>query len=176
MADEDDLQTHVSDREDTMLYRHPVLGESAEGEITDIWGTKLETRVVDAKSDEFSHMLTDGWYRSPTELGVGITAVPTVGETTSSAATKSVVGKDDLDPNAAALEAAEKLAQELGETVKTLTEERDQARAEAIAAAEHAKRLETDLSAEKNLRAASADHIRRLEEEAKQLKAAAKKR
>ena len=34
-------------REDTMLYREPAL-DSDESAIQDIWGRRLETRVVDA--------------------------------------------------------------------------------------------------------------------------------
>jgi hypothetical protein len=50
-------------REDTMLYREPT-PESAE--VVDIWGKKLEARVVDAS--EVSAMLRDGWVTHPRHI------------------------------------------------------------------------------------------------------------
>lgn len=50
-------------REDTMLYREPT-PESAE--VVDIWGKKLETRVVDAS--EVPAMLHDGWVTNPLHI------------------------------------------------------------------------------------------------------------
>lgn len=147
MADEQQV------REDTMLYREPT-DESDEAAVQDIWGKKLETRVVDAS--EVPALLNDGWVRNPLDLGkkpeerAGFERMPRTS-----------------DPSADALAAAEKLASELGEKVKSLTEERDVAN-------ERVKALETDLSAEKALRASSAEHIRRLEEETKELRKAAK--
>lgn len=168
MADEHDQQVHTSDREDTMLYRKPTDG-SDEAHIDEIWGTKLETRVVDAKSDEFSQMLTEGWARSPTEIDGG-KPVPAAGEVV------AVKSADQQDPHAEARDAAEKLARELAETVKTLTKERDEAQERLKDASELIVGLNTDLSVEKALRAASAEHIRRLEGEAKAAKATAKQR
>lgn len=157
-----DPQVHTLDREDTMLYRKAT-DDSDEHAVFDIWGEKLETRVVDAKSDEFGHLLNEGWVRSPLDLGVG-------GVTVTISDPDPVISPGSSEAQVA----AEKLAQELGETVKTLTTERDQAIIERDAANERAKALEDDLSAEKALRQASAEHITRLEAEAKERKQGAK--
>lgn len=163
MADESDLQTHVSDREDTMLYRKPV-PESDEAAIADIWGSKLETRVVDANAEEFSQMLADGWVRNPVDIhGVGTQPPPPGFQREPS---KS-------DPGAArndALEAAEKLAQELGGQVQKLTTELEAARSEVAAANELVQSLTNDLACANKLREAGSAHIVTLEAEIKELK------
>src|SRR3954464_6767290 len=50
-------------REDTMIYRTPTKETQ---ETTDIWGKKLETRVVDAT--EVPAMLKDGWVTNPLHI------------------------------------------------------------------------------------------------------------
>jgi hypothetical protein len=152
MADEFDHQVHFSERDETMIYRKPT-DDSDEAAVHDIWGTKLETRVVDG--DTVSDFLAQGWVCNPLDLGVG--APPT-----SEAAAADPVAAGG-NPTKTALEAAEKLAQHLGEKVKTLTTERD-------AANERAGALENDLSAEKALRLASVEHIKTLEAQLAELK------
>lgn len=147
--------------DDTMLYRQPT-DDSDEAQIADIWGAKLETRVV--RASDVEGMLADGWVRDPLKIGAkaDLTPAPTSDVSSNSAST--------LTDTRGALAAAEKLAEELGETVKSLTVERDNALQAASDAAEKVKALETDLSAEKALRASGTEHIRRLEEEAKKAK------
>lgn len=52
-------------RDETMLYREPTDG-SDEQQISEIWGKKLETRVVDAS--EVPEMLAAGWVRNPLHI------------------------------------------------------------------------------------------------------------
>jgi vacuolar-type H+-ATPase subunit I/STV1 len=157
MADEFDHQVHFSERDETMIYRKPT-DDSDEAAVQDIWGTRLETRVVDGAT--VSGFVADGWVCNPLDLGVG--APPT-----SEALAPSLETVID-NPTKAARDAAEKLAQHLGEKVKTLTAERD-------AANERAGALENDLSAEKALRLASSEHIKTLEAQLAELKKGGRK-
>lgn len=53
-------------REDTMVYRKPTDG-SDEASIQDIWGQKLETRVV--ASSDVPALLAEGWAAHPLDIG-----------------------------------------------------------------------------------------------------------
>jgi uncharacterized protein with von Willebrand factor type A (vWA) domain len=169
MADE---QTQ---REDTMLYREPT-PETDDHAVQDIWGEQLETRVVDAS--EVPDMLSEGWVKNPLDLGK---------KPEERAGFQHVAGKREqglVD----ALEAAEKLAGELGEKAKSLTEENAQlatdfkhfkgleqaTSAELSAAKEHIARVETDLETERTLRAEGAEHIQKLEATIAELKGKSK--
>jgi hypothetical protein len=164
MADEFDHQVHFSERDETMIYRKPT-DDSDEAAVQDIWGTKLETRVVDGNT--VSDFLADGWVCNPLDLGVG---APATSEAV--AADSAAVGDN---PTKTALEAAEKLAQHLGEKVKTLTAAHDEALAATKVANERATSLENDLSAEKALRSSSVEHIKTLEAQLAELKKGGRK-
>lgn len=58
--------TEVAQAETTMLYRKPST-ESDEGAVQEIWGKKLETRVVEAS--EVPSMLSEGWVQHPLDIG-----------------------------------------------------------------------------------------------------------
>lgn len=58
--------TEVAQAETTMLYRKPT-SESDEGAVQDIWGKKLETRVVEAS--EVPAMISEGWVTHPMNVG-----------------------------------------------------------------------------------------------------------
>ena len=164
MADENDQQAHVDELEHTMIYRKPT-DDSDETKVSEIWGAMLETKVIPAA--EVPALLAQGWVKNPLELE-GLGHAPPGFEPA-----KPKTDKPD-DPYAGALAVAEALARELGETVKTLTKERDDALVAAERGAERIAALEADLPAEKQLRAAGAEHIRTLEAEAKAAKAKAK--
>lgn len=52
-------------REDTMVYRQPT-AETDDTTVQDIWGKRLEIRVVDAS--EVPAMLQDGWVANPQHI------------------------------------------------------------------------------------------------------------
>lgn len=52
-------------RDETMLYRKPTK-ETDENAVSEIWGHRLETRVVDAS--EVPSLLSEGWVEHPMDL------------------------------------------------------------------------------------------------------------
>lgn len=101
-------------REDTMLYREPT-DDSDDNQVQDIWGQKLETRIVDAS--EVPAFISEGWYTHPQEIG-GVTRQEA----------DASFDDDRVKRHAGpALEAAEKLVEELTKERDGLTAERDEA-------------------------------------------------
>jgi chromosome segregation ATPase len=106
--------TDAPAREDTMIYRLPA-ADSVETAIQEIWGKRLEVRVVD--SPEVADLLKEGWVTHPLDLDkpsapqsqvaddpIGPEGAPTLAD--------EMKAKDD------AIEAAEQL-------IEALTKERD---------------------------------------------------
>lgn len=120
-------------REETMLYREPT-PETDETAVQDIWGRRLETRIVEA--GDVPALLEQGWVSHPLELGKS---------PEERAGFERVPGKADkeLAETRLALETAEKLVAEQEKRLDQLTqanialqEERDRARADLKAAEE----------------------------------------
>jgi hypothetical protein len=123
-------QTEAPLREETMLYRTPT-EDSDESAIQDIWGQKLETRVVDAA--EVADLLADGWVQHPLDLG----------KAPEQRAGFEKVAGNELAHTRAALETAEKLVKEQDKRIDDLTrsnialqEQRDKALSDLKAAEE----------------------------------------
>ena len=124
-------------RDETMLYRAPT-PETDDKAVSDIWGRRLETRVVDTA--DVAGLLAEGWVRNPMDLA----------DTPGGEGMERVVGKQE-QATREALDTADKLLAEQERRIAELEAERDAVRDELKAASEAGVKLAQDLKAAEEL-------------------------